>query len=656
MAKPRRFGKLASQELYGSGGDSGDWVKKAQNRAHLRGAGWKDADFRAPLITIGVPYTNISECNNTLLALAQFALSEVKRCGGRGVLAMAPVISDGDTQGTSGMRYSLISRDMIGDVIELMHGGYCADAALVFAGCDKTIPGVVLPLARGDIASALVYGGPLTPGMCPVGSLRPEAPAQFYGGLDAGTVIEASGAVNAGVIDLEELHAIECHAIPRSGTCSGMFTANTMAVIMEALGLAAIGSSAHVAVDAATNTPTAAKHADVTFAVEALFDRLAGGSTAALAAAGADGGAAQPAALGARSVMTLHAIENAATLMFAVGGSTNAVLHLLALANAAGIAFDIERFNDFNTRVPILVNLSPHGPHHMVALDAPDVSGGGGGSGGDAPQAWNGLHLLMKELLEGGLLHGDVLTLGTGTLRDALRGVPTVRELAEQRGATQDVVFPLSAPRAAAGRHISILSGNLCGNPDAEATALRVGSAVCKLSGKKLARFRGPARCYDDEQEAYHAIVGGEIQKGEVVVIRYQGPAGAPGMPEMLSPGGALIGMGLGKYVAVLTDGRFSGASHGIMIGHCCPEAARGGAIAVVRNGEVIDIDLAARTINLAVEPALIAQRLAQWSATPPPRMVALDKMNGEASSVFRKYTALVGSAHFGALVQASVN
>lgn len=650
--KPRRFGQLASQELYGSGGDAGDWVKKAQNRAHLRGAGWKDADFQAPLITIGVPYTNISECNNTLLALAQFALSEVKRCGGRGVLAMAPVISDGDTQGTSGMRYSLISRDMIGDVIELMHGGYCADAALVFAGCDKTIPGVVLPLARGNIASALVYGGPLTPGVCPIGSLRPEAPAQFYGGLDAGSVIEASGAVNAGVIDLEELHAIECHAIPRSGTCSGMFTANTMAVIMEALGFAAIGSSAHVAVDAATNTPTAAKHADVTFAVEALFDRLAGGSSAARGSEGADADSVpQPTALGARSVMTLHAIENAATLLFAVGGSTNAVLHLLALANAAGIAFDIERFNDFNARVPILLNLSPHGPHHMVALDAPDVSGSGDGSG--APRAWNGLHLLMKELLDGGLLHGDVQTLGTGTLREALQEVPTVLELAAQRGATQDVVFPLSAPRAVAGRHISVLSGNLCGNPDAAATALRVGSAVCKLSGKKLSRFRGPARCYDDEQEAYHAIVRGEVRKGEVVVIRYQGPAGAPGMPEMLSPGGALIGMGLGKDVAVLTDGRFSGASHGIMIGHCCPEAARGGAIAVVRDGEVIDIDLIARTINLEVEAAVIAQRLAQWSTTPPPRMLALKDMNGEASSVFQKYTALVGSPHFGALVQA---
>ena len=653
-----------SVTIYGDADDrtSASWVKQAQNRAHLRGAGWDDAAFSAPLITIGVPYTNISECNNTLLELAQFALQEIERRGGRGALAMAPVISDGITQGTAGMRYSLISRDMIGDVIELMHGGYSADGAIVFAGCDKTIPGVALPLARNDIPAALVYGGPLTPGVCPAGTLRSTAPAQFKGGLDAGSVVEASGAVNAGLIDLEELHAIECSALPRSGTCSGMFTANTMAVIMEALGLAAIGSSAHVAVDAATNAPTAAKRADVSFAVDALFARLG------LGAGGASAGArtTRSAPLGARSVMTLHAFENAVTLCFACGGSTNAVLHLLALANAAGVPFDIARFNDFNKRVPILINLSPHGPHHMVALNSPAVSGGRtpGGSGGGAEAGWNGLHVLMKELLVGGLLHGGVHTLGSGTLEEALRDVPTVSELA-----AQDVIFPLSAPRAPSGRHISILSGNLCrGSSSASASASggvsvsgsgssgsceNIGSAVSKLSGKDLKRFRGPANVFDDEQKAYHAIVGGEVVKGEVVVIRYQGPAGAPGMPEMLSPGGALVGMGLGADVAVLTDGRFSGASHGIMVGHCCPEAARGGAIAIVRSGEMITIDLEALTIDLEVDEAEIAARLDEWSQNPPPPVLTLRERSGAASSVLSKYAAQVGSAHTGAVVRA---
>ena len=453
-----------------------------------------------------------------------------------------------------------------------------------------------MPIARVNTSGCFIYGGPLVPGHCDP-PLRADAPPQYHRGLDAGSVVEASGSFSAGLIDLEELHRIECDAMPRSGTCSGMFTANTMASIIEALGMAMPGQSSHVAVDE-HNVPTDTKRQDCADAVACTFAMLRAGVTA-------------------RDIMTKKAFQNAVTVQYAIGGSTNAVLHLMALAREAGLSqedFDITSFNHYNDTVPIIINLSPHGPYHMADLDKV-----------------GGIPVVMRELLDHGLLHGDVMTCTGKTLAENMATVPTLTELGEQ-----EIVFPVLKPRAAPGRHIIVLSGNLCPG----------GSAVSKLSGKRIDSFKGPVIAYDDEREAYAAIIAGEVKEGHVLVVRHEGPSGAPGMPEMLSPGGALVGRGLGDKVALVTDGRFSGASHGIMIGHLCPEAAHGGPLAVVQNGDIIDINLVDRTINVELSDEEIATRQAAWRANPPP-----GKLPAGSTSVLGKYASLVGMAHTGAIV-----
>jgi len=404
--------------------------------------------------------------------------------------------------------------------------------------------------------------------------------------------MEAIGKYGRNVIDMEELHTIECAALPGSGSCSAMFTACTMASAVEAMGMALPGTASHPAMtrDDPRGIP-APKRADCASTAQALFALLKNGTTT-------------------RRIITKASLENAVSVVYAVGGSTNAVLHLLAIAHEAGVGpeeFCIEDIHRVGQRVPLIANVSPHGPYHMSDIDR-----------------LGGIPIVMRELLNAGLLHGDCLTVTGATVSENLRDTPSVKDLGEQ-----DVFFPVSAPLAPAGNHIFVLHGNLA--PE---------SAVCKLSGKLDVELVGPARCYDDEDSAFKAIMAGEIKKGDVLVIRYEGPVGAPGMPEMLSPGAALVGSGLGKDVALVTDGRFSGASHGIMIGHVTPEAARGGPIALVRDGDIIAVRPGARLLSVQLSEEELAERRAQWPGPPA---------KPDVRGALLKYSQQVRSAHVGA-------
>eukprot|EP01098_Paradermamoeba_levis_P004660 TRINITY_DN1985_c0_g1_i1.p1 TRINITY_DN1985_c0_g1~~TRINITY_DN1985_c0_g1_i1.p1 ORF type:complete len:585 (+),score=189.63 TRINITY_DN1985_c0_g1_i1:58-1812(+) len=572
--------KFRSCDLMGNPKDETHWVKMTCSRSNMRAVGWKDEDFHKPLITIVAPFTNIMPCNNRLQELAEEIARVVESLGAKPLLCYTPVISDGETQGTEGMRYSLISRDYIADCIEIMHEGYAADGIITLSGCDKTVPGTLMPLPRLNLIGVTLYGGAALPGKHPIKER----------GLDPGTVMEAIGAYGAKVIDIEELNKIECLSLPGSGTCSAMFTANTMASVVEALGMSLPGSASHPAVNS-NNQINNQKISDCEMAVRSLLELM-------------------QKKIRARDIITHKALENAVTVVYALGGSTNAVLHLLAIAKEAGLdQFSIFDFNRIGSKVPLLANVSPHGYFHMSDLDK-----------------IGGVPVVMKELLENGLLHGDCLTVTGKTVRENLEKTPRLSELGEQK-----VVFPISSPLSPAGNHISIMTGNLAPC-----------SAVMKLSGKQLLLFSGPAIVYDGEQDAFNAIMKGEVKKGSVLVIRYEGPRGSPGMPEMLSPGAALVGAGLGKDVALVTDGRFSGASHGIMIGHVTPEAQDGGPIALVANGDVITIDVANRLLSIQLSDEELAERKKNWA--PPQK-------NFPRTGVLAKYRKLVTSAHYGAVM-----
>ncbi|KAL1525689.1 hypothetical protein AB1Y20_020540 [Prymnesium parvum] len=561
----------------------GSYVKMTCTRANLRAVGWKDEDFKKPVITVGVPYTNIMPCNDRFMELATALCQAIEAEGGKPMLACTPAISDGETQGALGMRYSLVSRDYIADCIEIMHEGYAADAMITLGGCDKTVPGALMPIARLNVVGLSLFGGAALPG-------RHEAAGKS---LDPGSVMEGIGAYSAGLIDVEELHKLECNALPGSGTCSAMFTACTMASVVEAIGMALPFTAsppalAEFGVSAPINPQ---KFDDCTASVKALFALLR-------------------ANLRARDIMTKPAFENAIAAMFALGGSTNAVLHLLALAQEAEVELCIDDFDRIGKQVPLLANLSPHGPYHMSDL-----------------HAHGGLPRVLKTLLAGGLIDGSVLTVTGKTLAENLMAVEPASELPLKSGEL-DVLRPLSRPLAPAGNHIIVLRGNLAEK-----------SAVMKLSGKEMDVFEGPSIVFDGEMAAFEAIQGNKVKPGMVVVIRYEGPKGAPGMPEMLSPGAALVGQGLGKKVALVTDGRFSGASHGIMIGHVTPEASDGGAIAIVRDGDIIRINKKAQTLDLMLPPDEIERRMREWSSPPP----------NATKGVLAKYVKLVSSAHEGA-------
>lgn len=572
-------------------GAANSYVKMTAARSNFRAAGWQEADFTKPVVTVAAPYSNIMPCNNQFRELADIIAEELEKRGAKANIVVVPVISDGQSQGCKAMRYSLISRELITDCIELMHEGYHADACIALGGCDKSVPASVMPLARKDLASITLFGGPALPG---IDCGEDGVPDESKPGMDPKTIMEAIGSYGSGRIDLEELHRIECLSLVSSGTCSAMFTACSMASAVEALGMSLPGTSGHPAATREDPRGVTAQHRDDCARVAEKVLELLG------------------AKITARQIITKKSLENAVAVVYATGGSTNAVLHLLAIAHEAGITqeeFSIGDFERIGIHIPLLCNVSPHGRYHMSDIDAV-----------------GGIPVVMRELFDNGFIHGDCLTVTGKTVAENLRNTPNIGML----DIKQDVLYPFSNPFAPAGNHILILRGNLA--PE---------SAVCKLSGKQNVEIVGPAKCYDDEDLAFKAIMAGEIKKGDVLVIRMEGPRGSPGMPEMLSPGAALMGAGLGKDVALVTDGRFSGASHGIMVGHVSPEAALGGPLGLIRDGDIVTVKPANRELSVAISDEEMAARKAAW--TPPgPRP--------GTKGLLAKYAAQVSTANFGAV------
>ncbi len=551
---------------------SPDWIKRAPARAMMRAVGFKDEDFNKPLITIACPYTNITPCNAHIQDLGNIVNESIEKHQGKGILFGTPVISDGETMGTEGMRYSLVSRELIADCIEMMHEGYNADGILTLSGCDKTIPAALIPLARNNSIGLTLYGGSILPGK--------------LNGQDLTIVstFEAIGNYSAGKMTKEELHKVECHSCPGSGSCGGMYTANTMASAIEALGMSIPGSAATPAVDE-FNKISAQKIDDCINSVKALFNLMKNG-------------------IKARDIMTRKAFENAITVVMALGGSTNAVLHLLSLAHEAKIQLSIDDFTHIGKKTPLLGDFKPFGKYVMADL-----------------AKIGGVPIVMKHLYQHGLIHGDCLTVTGKTVAENLQNIPDLPT-------SQDVIYPVDKPFAPANKHILILRGNLA--PD---------GAVLKLSGKENLMHKGPARVFDYEEHALNAILEGKIKKGDVIIIRYEGPKGGPGMREMLSPSAALMGAGLGKDVALITDGRFSGGTHGIMVGHISPEAYSGGVLAIIKDGDIITIDINESSLDVDLTKNEIEERFKSW------QQPTLKYQKG----VLAKYVKLVNSASLGA-------
>ena len=572
--------KSRSKRLTGDVEDKASIVKTTAARANLRAAGWNDADMLKPVIAVGIPYSNALPCNNHLLELSEIVCETIEKNGGKAVYAGTPVISDGETNGSDGMRYSLPSREIIADSIELMYEGYMCDAMITVSGCDKTVPGTLMPLPRTNAFSLTIYGGTAMPGQC-------DGCYNTHGGkgLDGKDLMEAIGAFETGKMTQETIDKIERNALPGSGTCSAMFTANTMSSAIEAMGMSLPMSGSRPAL-------SKSKRKECEEAVHALFNLMR------LNVKPSD-------------IMTKKNFENSICVAYALGGPTNLFLHLLALAHESNVDLSVHDFQRIGERVPLLGNLSPHGAYHMSDLN--DIGG---------------VPLVMKELARGGFLHEDVMTVTGKTLAENLENIPSLSEISPQK-----VIFPLEKPYANPGHHIGVLTGNLARE-----------SAVMKLSGKEIPYFEGPAVVFDTEFAAYEAIIAGGIKAGDVLIIRYEGPKGSPGMPEMLSPGAALVGAGLGKDVALITDGRFSGASHGIMIGHVSPEAYDGGTLAVVETGDRVAISMKDKTLNVLIDDDMLERRLKEWKG--PPKKDREERMNG----YLLKYRKLVSSAHLGAI------
>ncbi|MBI5389512.1 dihydroxy-acid dehydratase [Candidatus Woesearchaeota archaeon] len=564
--------KNRSSQMTGTPGKQ-DWIKRTAARAMLRAVDFQEEDFKKPIITLAVTHTNATPCNAHLEGAGKLLFSEIKKAGGMPFIFGTPVISDGETMGMEGMKYSLMTRELIADCIETMHEGYTADGIITLSGCDKTIPGCLIPLARNNSIGLTLYGGTILPGK--------------YKGKDLTVVstFEAVGRRGAGKIDDKELHEVECHSCPGAGACGGMFTANTMAACIEALGMSIPGSASHPAVDR-KNKLSETKKKDCADSVKALFNLLEKG-------------------IHARDIMTKKAFENAITVMMVIGGSTNAVLHLLSLAREAEIPLTLDDFNRVAANVPLLGDFKPFGKYVMEDLDK-----------------IGGIPIVMKHLLDNGLIHGDCLTVTGKTVAENLKSIKAKPD--------HKVFYSVKKPLAKAGTHILVLRGNLA--PE---------GCVLKLSGKVLDTFLGPARVFECEEDVLDAILARKIKKGDVIVIRYEGPKGGPGMREMLSPSAVLVGAGLGKDVALITDGRFSGGTHGIMIGHISPEAQVGGPIAVVKEGDQIGIDVSRKILTLKISDAELKNRLAAWKAPP------LKYKRG----VLAKYAQLVQSASEGAVM-----
>lgn len=564
--------KKRSRQLMGTPGGK-NWITRAPARGMMRAVGFKDADFKKPLVTLACPYTNITPCNAHIRKLGDILSWEIEKNGGKAVIFGTPVVTDGEAMGMEGMKYSLPSRDLIADCIETMHEAYAADAMITLSGCDKTIPAALMAIARNNSIGLTLYGGTILPGR-----LRGRD-------LNIVSVFEAVGKYTAGKMSKKEFTAVEKNACPGCGACGGMYTANTMAAAIEALGMSLPGTASHPAVDY-QNKISSVKIKDCQKSVKALFNLLKKG-------------------IKAGDIMTKKAFENAITVVMSLGGSTNAVLHLLALAKEAKVKLTLEDFDRLSRKTPLLGNFSPFGQYMMEHLDR-----------------IGGVGMVMKVLLKEGLIHGDCLTVTGKTVRQNLENAPEFPN-------NQQVIFPFDKPLAPCGNHIIILHGSLAPQ-----------GAVMKLSGREIKQFRGPARVYESEEDALKAIIGGKIKKGDVLVIRYEGPRGGPGMREMLSPSAALVGRGLGRDVALITDGRFSGGTHGIMVGHIAPEAFDGGAIALVKEGDRINIDLRKRTIDLEIDVATLSKRKKSWQ-TPPLRY---------QRGFLAKYARLVNSAIYGAV------
>jgi dihydroxy-acid dehydratase len=542
-----------------------DGAHRAPARAMLRAAGLKDDDFRKPLIGIANTWIEIGPCNYHLRELAEHVREGIRAAGGTSLEFNTVSISDGITMGTEGMRASLISREVITDSIELVTRGNLLDGLIVLVGCDKTIPAGVMALARLNIPGLVLYGGSIAPG-------------KFEGhSVTIQDVFEAVGAHSRGKMSDAKLRELEGVACPGAGACGGQFTANTMALVCEFLGIAPMGLSSVPATNAG----------------KAKAGELAGKLTIELLKKNVT----------PSQILTKTAIENAIAGVAATGGSTNAVLHLLAIAREAGVSLSIDDFDRISAKTPILADLKPGG--RFVATDL---------------YAAGGTPLVAKRMLEAGLLRGECVTV-TGK---------TIAEEAAQAKETagQEVVRSKSNPLKPTGGLV-ILKGNLAAE-----------GCVIKVAGHNTLNFRGPARVFDSEEAAFAGVESGKIKAGDVVVIRYEGPRGGPGMREMLAVTAALVGAGLGDSVALLTDGRFSGATHGLMAGHVAPEAAVGGAIAAVRDGDMIVFDLPKRTLSMDVTDAEIQKRLASWKA-PKPRY---------ANGVMAKYALLVSSSSLGAI------
>ena len=540
-----------------------DGPKQAASRAMLRAVGFTDADFAKPQIGIASTWANVTPCNMHIAELAREAAAGTDAAGGKSVLFNTITVSDGISMGSPGMRYSLVSREVIADSIETVVGAEGFDGFVAVGGCDKNMPGCAMAMARLNRPSVFVYGGTIRPG------------AQRR---DIVAVFEAVGANAAGKISADELQEVERTAIPGPGSCGGMYTANTMASAIEALGLSLPGSSAQEAVGAA-------KRDDCRRAGEAVVKLVREG-------------------LRPRDILTRKAFENAITVVIALGGSTNAVLHLLAIARDASVKLSLDDFTRIGKRVPVLADLKPSGRYMMSEL-----------------VAIGGIQPLMKMLLEGDLLHGDCLTVTGRTLGENLANTGMYL-------AGQDIVRPLSDPLKK-DSHLVVLYGNVA--PE---------GAVAKITGKEGLAFTGRARVFEGEERATQAILDGTVRAGDVVVIRNEGPVGGPGMREMLSPTAAIMGRGLGDKVGFITDGRFSGGSHGFVVGHISPEAAVGGPIGLLRNGDRITIDAVKREISVALSAAELKRRRASWKPRKPYAEVG----------ALAKYASLVRSASEGAV------
>ncbi|HEX8885470.1 MAG TPA: dihydroxy-acid dehydratase [Noviherbaspirillum sp.] len=542
-------------------------VARSPNRSMYYAMGYEKADFDKPMIGIANGHSTITPCNSGLQKLADIAIKAVKEAGANPQVFGTPTISDGMSMGTEGMKYSLISREVIADCIETVVNGQWMDGCVVIGGCDKNMPGGMIGMLRTNVPSIYVYGGTIKPGN--------------WKGKDLTIVsaFEAVGEFTAGRMSQEDFDGIERNACPSSGSCGGMYTANTMSSSFEALGMALMYSSTMANPDD-EKVGSAAESARVL--VEAVKRDL------------------KP-----RDIVTKKAIENAVAVIMATGGSTNAVLHYLAIADVAGVEWSLDDFERMRKKVPVICDLKPSGKH--VATDLHKAGG--------IPQ-------VMKVLLKAGLLHGDCITITGRTLAEELADVPDVPR------ADQDVIRTIDRALYDEG-HLAILKGNLA-----------VEGAVAKITGLKNPVITGPARVFDDEPSAMDAILGDKIQAGDVLILRYLGPKGGPGMPEMLAPTSALIGKGLGESVGLITDGRFSGGTWGMVVGHVAPEAFVGGTIALVKEGDSVTIDAHALLIQLNVPEEEIARRRAEWKQ-PAPRYTR---------GVLAKFSALAAPASKGAI------